>query len=104
LCGALEVLFDLIEYLFRISDSLYRVDTYYNRLALSGRVQIDLAVTVISHGTVSVLNGNKLLAANPVSIFLGVKARFLAGLYIEVKCSLLILLTPSRSSRSTCSR
>jgi hypothetical protein len=54
--------------------------------------------------TLSGLNGNKLLAAKLAIMFLGVNARSLAGLYKEVKCYLLIILTPPRSNRSTCSQ
>ena len=50
------------------------------------------------------LNGNKLLAAKPALMFLGVNAFLLAGLNREVKCSLPIAFTPPRSNRSTCSR
>ena len=51
--GALEVLFDFIDYLFRLRDNLSRFDPYYNRSAASGRVQIDL-IASISIGFASV--------------------------------------------------
>jgi hypothetical protein len=47
------------------------------------------------------LNRNKLLAAKPALMFLGVNARSLAGLYREVKCSSPVALTPPRPNRST---
>jgi hypothetical protein len=50
------------------------------------------------------LNGTRSHAANLALIFLGVKALILAGLYREIKCSLPIVFTPPRSSRSTCSQ
>lgn len=50
--------------------------------------------------TLSGLNGNKPLAAQAAVIFLFVNALFLAGLYSEVKYSLLTVLAPPRSSRS----
>ena len=58
----------------------------------------------IFRSTLSGLNGNNPLAAHPAVIFLLVNALSLAGLYREVKCSLLIVSKPPRHSRSTSSR
>jgi hypothetical protein len=49
--------------------------------------------------TLSGLNGNKPHAAKPALIFFGVNALFLAGLYRDVKCSLLIVFISSYSSQ-----
>ena len=51
--------------------------------------------------TLSGLNGNQPLAAKPALIFFGINALSHVGLYREVKCSLLIVFTPSYSSQST---
>jgi hypothetical protein len=47
------------------------------------------------------LNGIRLLLAHPARMFFLVNACFLAGLYKQVKCPLLMVFTPPRSSRST---
>jgi hypothetical protein len=48
--------------------------------------------------TLSGLNRNRLLTVKPALIFFSVNAIFLAGLYKEVKCSVLIVFTPPCSS------
>jgi hypothetical protein len=52
--------------------------------------------------TLSGLKGNSLVAAKIAIMFFSVKAFFLAGLNREVKCSLLIILTPLRFSCLAC--
>jgi hypothetical protein len=73
-------------------------------LSVVDAVKGPMAGLGIELSTLSGLNGNKPLAAKPALMFLAVKAFARAGLNREVKCSLPIVLTPPRSSRSTCSR
>jgi hypothetical protein len=71
---------------------------------VAGAVRGPIAGLGIELSTLSRLNRNKLLTAKLALMFLAVNAFTCAGLNREVKCSLLIALTPPRSNRSTCSR
>jgi hypothetical protein len=77
----------------------YRQDPTFTSLAL--RMASSTRAAGILLSTLSRLNGNKPLTAKPALIFFSVNALSLAGLYREVKCSLLIVFTPPCSSRST---
>ena len=54
--------------------------------------------------TLSGSNANKPLPARQVLVYLAVNAFSPAGLNRDVKCFLPIILTPSRSNRSSCSQ